>query len=234
MGAAEVGPSKLRLRQIGIYTHNYSFFKGSHSARQESLEQINTQQLVFSSTLREKKLHPMTVDVIWNSVFEIHLDSMGANNPPMGLAFDRRGNQVGGGDVRGAVLNTTEQGARGRGGGRTRPLIYLFAPLLFQALEKKAKKSARGRERLSWVNYQVQREELAGGYDHEMNCRAALGRRARGGKKCLWVKRPLILGYKNRQSYGWRQAMCHAFQRIKPFIPTVFNCQKNNALADVK
>lgn len=54
--------------------------------------------------------------------------------------------------MRGAVLNTTEQGVRGGGGGGggvTRPLIYLFAPLLFQALEKKAKKSAKGRERLS-------------------------------------------------------------------------------------
>lgn len=112
---------------------------------------------------------------------------MGANNPPMGLAFDRRGNQEGEGDVRGAVLNTTEQGARGGKGG-TRPLIYLFAPLLFQALEKKAKKSAKRRERLSRVNYQVQREELVGGYDHEMNCRAAMGRRARrGGKKGLIV-----------------------------------------------
>lgn len=43
---------------------------------------------------------------------------MGANNPPMGLAFNRRGNQeVGVGDVRGAVLNTTEQGAGGGGRG---------------------------------------------------------------------------------------------------------------------
>lgn len=43
------------------------------------------------------------------------------------------------------VLNTTEQGARGGREG-TRPLIYLFAPLLFQALEKKAKKECK-RER---------------------------------------------------------------------------------------
>lgn len=48
------------------------------------------------------------------------------------------------------------------GGGVTRPLIYLFAPLLFQALEKKAKKRVQKgekgyheltssyKERISW------------------------------------------------------------------------------------
>lgn len=45
-------------------------------------------------------------------------------------------------------------GGRGRGGrDQTRPLIYLFSPLLFQALEKKAKEECKkGRERLSRVN----------------------------------------------------------------------------------
>lgn len=47
-----------------------------------------------------------------------------------------------------------KQGARGgeRGGGGgvgvgTRPLIYLFAPLLFQALEKKAKEGCKKGEK---------------------------------------------------------------------------------------
>lgn len=56
---------------------------------------------------------------------------------------------VGGG--RREVLNTTEQGAGGRrvvGGGDARPLNYLFAPLLFQALEKKAKGVQKGREKV--------------------------------------------------------------------------------------
>lgn len=64
MGAAEVGPSKLKLRQIRIYTHNYSFFRGLYSARQESLEQINTETVgVFFHSTR-KKLLSMTVAVI--------------------------------------------------------------------------------------------------------------------------------------------------------------------------
>lgn len=112
---------------------------------------------------------------------------MDANNPPTGLAFDRRGNRGRGGDVRGAVLNTTEQGAEGGGGG-TRPLIYLFAPLLFQALEKKAKKKCKRERKVIMSQLPGTREELVGGYDHEMNCTAALGRRAMGGKKaCLLV-----------------------------------------------
>lgn len=58
--------------------------------------------------------------------------------------------EVGGGGRR-EVLNTTEQGARGEeggGGGDARPLNYLFAPLLFQALEKKAKGVQKGREKV--------------------------------------------------------------------------------------
>lgn len=101
--------------------------------------------------------------------FEIHLNSMGANNPPMGLAFDRRGNQEKGEQTWGELYSTPQNKEPKEGEGRTRPLIYLFAPLLFQALEKKAKKSAKGRERLSWENYHAQREELVGGNDHEMN-----------------------------------------------------------------
>lgn len=34
-----------------------------------------------------------------------------------------------------------------RGGGETRPLIYLFSPLLFQALEKKAKEECKKGEK---------------------------------------------------------------------------------------
>lgn len=72
---------------------------------------------------------------------------MGANNPPMGLAFDRRGNQEGGGDVRGAVLNTTEQGAGG-GGGRDRTTHLPFCSTSISGIGKESKKSAKGRERL--------------------------------------------------------------------------------------
>lgn len=107
---------------------------------------------------------------------------MGANNPPMGLAFDRRGNQEGEGDVRGAVLNTTEQGAKG-GGGKDQTTQLPFCSTSISGIGKESKKkSAKGRERLSFDNYQVQREELVGGYDHEMNCRASLGRGATGKK----------------------------------------------------
>lgn len=41
---------------------------------------------------------------------------------------------------------STPQNKEPEGGRGTRPLIYLFAPLLFQALEKKAKKECK-RER---------------------------------------------------------------------------------------
>lgn len=138
MGAAEVGPSKLRLSQKdNIHnSKNYSFL-------QESIQGKNHHKSVGDSfhisCLREIMLDDP--GFLLKFCFEIHLESSVANNPPMGLAFDRRGNQ-GGGDVRGAVLNTTEQGAGG--GERTRPLIYLFAPLLFQALEKKAKRVQKG------------------------------------------------------------------------------------------
>lgn len=142
----------------------------------------------------------MIEDVIWNSVWKFIWTPWVQTILLWGFSVwqERQsgGGGGGGGDVRGALLNTTETRSQKGGRGRTRPLIYLFAPLLFQALEKKAKKSAKGRERLSWVNYQVQREELVGGYDHEMNRRAALERRARGRKEWLLVKRPLILGYK--------------------------------------
>lgn len=67
-----------------------------------------------------------------------------------------------------------------RGGGREPDHSFTFLlHFYFRHWKRKQKKSAKGRERLSWVNDQVQREELVGGYDHEMNCRAAMGRRAR-------------------------------------------------------
>lgn len=121
MGVTKGGPSKL-----GICGDNYSFFKA-----------VNTRVPVTNQHRTVGRGCHLKFR------FGIRSDSMGANNPPMGLALNRSGNQEGrGGDVRGAVLNTTEQGARGGERG-TRPLIYLFAPLLFQALEKKARKSAK-------------------------------------------------------------------------------------------
>lgn len=88
-----------------------------------------------------------------NSVFEIlffFFDSMGANNPPMGLATDRRGNQEGGGDVRGAVLNTTEQGARGGGVGEDQTTHLPFCSTSISGIGKESKKRVqKGRERLS-------------------------------------------------------------------------------------
>lgn len=85
---------------------------------------------------------------------------MGANNPPMGLAFNGRGNQEGGvgwgcwggergGDVRGAVLNTTEQGARG-GGGKDQTTHLPFCSTSISGIGKESKKRVqKGRERLS-------------------------------------------------------------------------------------
>lgn len=73
------------------------------------------------------------------------LDSMGCNQEGGG----------GGGDVR--YSTPQKQGARGGGEetgvgeermwGETRPLIYLFSPLLFQALEKKAKEECKKGEK---------------------------------------------------------------------------------------
>ena len=70
---------------------------------------------------------------------------MGANNPPMGLAFDRRGNQEGEGDVRGAVLNTTEQGAKG-GGGKDQTTHLPFCSTSISGIGKESKKECK-RER---------------------------------------------------------------------------------------
>lgn len=77
--------------------------------------------------------------------FEIHLDSMGANNPPMGLAFDRRGNQEGG-DVREAVLNTTEQGAEG-GGGKDQTTHLPFCSTSISGIGKESKKRVQKGEK---------------------------------------------------------------------------------------
>lgn len=49
--------------------------------------------------------------------------------------------------MKGELYSTPQNKEPKEGEGRTRPLIYLFAPLLFQALEKKAKKRVRKRER---------------------------------------------------------------------------------------
>lgn len=82
--------------------------------------------------------------------FFFFFDSMGANNPPMGLATDRRGNQEGGGDVRGAVLNTTEQGARGGGVGEDQTTHLPFCSTSISGIGKESKKRVqKGRERLS-------------------------------------------------------------------------------------
>lgn len=76
--------------------------------------------------------------------FGIHLDSIGAYNPPMGLGFDRRGNQ-GGGDVRGAVLNTTEQGA---GGGVKDQTTHLpFCSTSISGIGKESKKRVQKGEK---------------------------------------------------------------------------------------
>lgn len=71
--------------------------------------------------------------------------------------------------MKGAVLNTTEHGAEVKGGeGRTRPLIYLFAPLLFQALEKKAKKRVQEGEKSYHESTSRYKDgELVGRYEHE-------------------------------------------------------------------
>lgn len=55
----------------------------------------------------------------------------------------------GGGDVRYSTPQNKEPGGRRVVGvGDARPLNYLFAPLLFQALEKKAKGVQKGREKV--------------------------------------------------------------------------------------
>lgn len=117
------------------------------------------------------------------------------------------------------VLNTTEQGARGGKGVPDHSFTFLLH-FYFRHWKRK-QKSAKGRERLSRVNWQVQREELVGGYDHEMNCCGAMGRRVRKEKKgCLLVKRPLILGYKNRQVTAGDKLCAPFFQHIKLLFPT--------------
>lgn len=72
-------------------------------------------------------------------------------------------------------------------GSETRPLIYLFSPLLFQALAKKAKEECKKGEKgyhESTSRYK-RREELVGGRDHEVTHGTAGGwrRGERGGRK---------------------------------------------------
>lgn len=88
----------------------------------------------------------------------------------------------GGGDVRYSTPQNKEP--EGGGGGPDHSFTFLLH-FYFRHWKRKQKKSAKGRERLSRVNYQVQREELVGGYDHEMNCSAAMGRRAREEKRMV-------------------------------------------------
>jgi len=111
--------------------------------------------------------------------------------------------------------------------GGTGPLIYLFAPLLFQALEKRKAKIKKikkeeeecKRERKGYreSTSRYKEEELAGGYDHEVNyCSAAFWEeelevgegRGGGGEKCFvraTSSHPRILK-KTQTSYGWRQS----------------------------
>ena len=158
--------------------------------------------------------------------FGIQLDSMGANNPPMGLAFDGRGNQEGeGGETWGELYSTPqnkelkEGGGWGGGGDQNHSFTFLLH-FYFRHWKRKRKKSAKkGRERLSWDNYQVQREELVGGNDREVNCGAA-ERRGAGGERGLFVSetasRPT--GYKNRKVItGEKKAKCRVSQGVTTF-----------------
>lgn len=99
----------------------------------------------FCHTVREK-LRSMTADVIWNCV---HLDSVGANNPPMGLAFDRRGNQERRGGRREGGSCTQHHRTRSQRRGREGP-DHSFTFLLhfyFRHWKRKQKKSAKKGEK---------------------------------------------------------------------------------------
>lgn len=124
---------------------------------QESLEETKLTVFLLHCEKR-KKIQSMIIDTVWKSssfvFFGKVLDSTGCNQEGGG----------GGGDVR--YSTPQKQGARGEGeeevqwrkgwgrdlgwvvvGGETRPLIYLFSPLLFQALEKKAKEECKKGEK---------------------------------------------------------------------------------------
>lgn len=161
MGAAEIGPSKLRLSQIRIYTQ-LVILRGLKTVLSKSPWNKSTPNSWCFLSHSEGKLRLMTVVVIWKFCSENHLDSMGANNPPMGLAFDRRGNQEGkGGDVRGSCTQHHRTRSRRRGREGADHSFTFLLHFYFRHWKRKQKKSAKGRKRLSWVNYQVQKRRIS-------------------------------------------------------------------------
>lgn len=85
------------------------------------------------------------------------------------------------GDVRGAVLNTTEQGAEG-GGGKNQTTHLPFCSTSISGIGKESKKECK-RERkvimrqLPGTKRRI-RIGIGLGYDHEMNCRGCFRKRS--------------------------------------------------------
>lgn len=145
MGAAVLGPGKPRLSQLrGSWLGGCGVLHCLHEGSQEWMENENSP--CFLSYCK-KKLSLVTMVVIWNFVLQIVWAPRVQTILLWVYNLTGEGNQGGrwgvGGSGRGAVLNTTEQEGQKRGGGvgcgvkgegRTRALIYLFAPLLFQAV----------------------------------------------------------------------------------------------------
>lgn len=124
-------PGQANLRYTS--THSHSFFRGIN--RKDSLEKNNSNLARVHDCADGKFAFVGLVFPNFFFLYQLHVCYR----------------EVGGGWGRREVLNTTEQGARGEeggGGGDARPLNYLFAPLLFQALEKKAKGVQKGREKV--------------------------------------------------------------------------------------
>lgn len=145
---------------------------------------------------------------------------MGANNPPMGLAFNRRGNQeVGVGDVRGAVLNTTEQGAGGGGrGDQTTDLPFCSTSI--SGIGKESKKECKRERKVIMRHQAVTKRRISRRIRpwDEPPCCTKKKENLGGRKKVLITHWPPVLGYKN--SYDCELAKCHTFHCIHLFIPT--------------
>lgn len=129
--------------------------------------------------------------LFWNS-FGLH----GCKQSSYGFRNWQERQSGGGGDVRGAVLNTTEQGARGGGEDQTTHLPFCSTSISGIGKEsiKECKRERKvimsqlpgTKRRISWRIWPW--DELQGCFGKKSS-----------EKKCLLVKRPLILGYKNRQ-----------------------------------
>lgn len=180
MGAAEVGPSKLRLSQIRVYKQ-LLILHGLNTLLSKSPWKNRHPTAGVFFHIERKKTTFDDRSCHLKFCFAIHLDSMGANNPPMGKAFDRRGNQ--GGKETWGELYSTPQNKEPEGGEGDQTTHLPFCSTSISGIGKESKKECKRERKVIMSQLPGTREELVGGYDHEMNCRAAMGRRARGKKK---------------------------------------------------